>query len=161
MSSTIINYKTLAWYQIAGGVIGIFAWIMALISTESISGIVLFMLIIMISLYIFSIYAGQTLLSNHSKGLKLSLLNQALQIIHFAAAGYAFKYISGIGFTIGIDLTKDVLFKFNFELSSMILNINYEKYTATLSFNVIAIYLLLYITRLQNQVQTKIPNYTK
>ena len=160
MSSATINPKLLAWYQITGGIIGICVWVISLIQTESISGIILFMLLAMISLYIFSIQAGRTLLQDRKKGLKLSLINQALQTIHFAVAGYSLQFVSGVGVTIGLDLTKDPSLKFNFLISTLVLSINYEKHIATLTFNIIAIYLIFYITRLQNKATTLSLDYT-
>jgi hypothetical protein len=79
-------------------------------------------------------------------------MNQILQAISFSMFGYAYQYISGVYFSVGLDLTESFIFKFNFGISSWQLNINSDNPAQTLSLNLFAIFLIIVIDKLSNTV---------
>jgi len=148
--------KGLAIYQIAGGIIGIGLTIWLIAQTVTITGLVILFFILAAGLYSFSIYCGQQLLKGQIKsGLKLSIINQALQVINFAVLGYAFKFVAGLILSIGINYTNDFKITFNFSLSEFQFNINSEKELVTVGFNVVAIYLVYFIDKLQQDIENR------
>lgn len=148
--------KGLAIYQIAGGIIGIGLTIWLIAQTVTITGLVILIFILAAGLYSLSIYCGQQLLKGKIKsGLKLSTINQALQVINFAVLGFAFKFVAGLILSIGIDYTNDFNFTFNFSLSEFQFNINSDKELVTVGFNVVAIYLVYLIDKLQQEIENR------
>lgn len=148
--------KGLAIYQIAGGIIGIGLTIWLMAQTVTITGLVILMFILAAGLYSFSIYCGQQLLKGKIKsGLKLSTINQALQVINFAVWGFAFKFIAGLILSIGIDYTNDLKFTFNFSLSEFQFFINSNKGLVNVGINLVAIYLVYLIDKLQQEIENR------
>jgi hypothetical protein len=91
--------RIIAWYQIAGGLVGIglmLVVVLLLIRTAPFS-LATFIMLAAVALHGFSVYCGTLLLKNkYRAGLNLSIINQALQVISFAIGGYAYKYIAGL-----------------------------------------------------------------
>lgn len=88
------------------------------------------------------------------KGLKLSKLNQLLQLISFWGFGYAFQYLSGIYFLIGVDLTESFSFNFNTGISSSWkIGINSSDPTLLLNVNLVAIFLVVFIDKAQQKLK--------
>ena len=149
--------KGLAIYQIAGGTIGIGLTIWLIAQTVTITGLVILIFILAAGLYSFSIYCGRQLLKGKIKsGLKLSTINQALQVINFAVLGFAFKFVAGLILSIGIDYTNDFNFTFNFSLSEFQFNINSDKELVTVGFNIVAIYLVYLIDKLKQEIENRV-----
>ena len=95
-----------AYYQIAGGILGICLTIWLIAKTVTITGLFLLIILFALGLYAFTIYCGQQLLKGDpKKALTLSIINQCLQAISFTMFGYAYKYASGLFLSIGVDLT--------------------------------------------------------
>ena len=148
--------KWLAIYQIVGGIIGIGLTIWLIAQTVTITGLVILFFILAAGLYSFSIYCGKQLLKGKIKsGLKLSIINQALQVINFAVLGYAFNFVAGLILSIGINYTNDFKITFNFSLSEFQFNINSDKELVTVGFNIVAIYLVYLIDRLQQDIENR------
>jgi hypothetical protein len=153
--------KALAYYQIGGGIIGIGTVLWLMLSTGTITGGILFILILASCLYYFSIYCGRILLTDALKGLNVSLYNQALQTIYFALGGYAYKYAAGIFCMIGFDLIGDSNFLFHLTLSQFQFNFNLETGKIAIGFNIVAFVLFYYVGKLKykleelNQISTK------
>ena len=146
--------KGLAIYQIAGGIIGIGLTIWLIAQTVTITGLVILIFILASGLYSFSIYCGRQLLKGKIKsGLKLSTINQALQLINFAILGFAFKFVAGLILSIGIDYTNDFNITFNFSLSEFQFNINSDKELVTVGFNLVAIYLVYLIDKIHQEIE--------
>ena len=95
----------LGYYQIFGGIWGLILVIRLLIYEQSISGLGLLFYSMAISLFTFSIYCGNLLRKNDNKGLFLSTLNQACQVIQFQIGAIGFEYYAGINFNIGFQWT--------------------------------------------------------
>ena len=65
------------------------------------AGLYFLILLLSIGLYCFSIFCGDRLLRRPALGIQLSIYNQILQIMIISVGGYAYKYISGLGFILG------------------------------------------------------------
>jgi hypothetical protein len=141
-------------YQILGGIagIGITVWLAS--SLAPINPALLLIILIALALYAYSIFCGILLLRKNIAALKHSLINQFLQFIGFSLFGFTFNYISGAYFVIGLDLTDSLLFTFNLGISSQWhITINGNKEPLILSFNMVALFLILFITRLQTKLK--------
>ncbi len=146
--------EQLAYYQIAGGTIGFIMVIWLIAQTTTITGLIILIFIFAGGLYSFSIYCGRLLLKgDYNLGLKLSTINQALQIFSFALFGFAFKFIAGLCIGVGIDYTDDFNIKFSFSLSDFQISINQDKELITLGFNIVAVFLIQYILRIKDEIE--------
>jgi len=152
------NEKTklqiLSYYQMAGGILGIGLVIWLIAKTEVITGLLLLIFAVDIGLFSFSIFCGQQLLTGKIKrGLILSTINQILQILQFAILGFAFKYVAGFMLSVGIDLTTTFRFTFNFEFSALTITINRDEDLLKVGINIIAIFLVFFIDRLEDKIE--------
>jgi hypothetical protein len=144
----------LAFYQMIGGGIGMILNTWILINTGYITGGVVFLLFTSYGLFGFSIYCGNLLnKSKYDKGLRLSKINQALQVIKFSVLGYGYKYISGFMLMIGIDITNNFLFTFEFSLSSWRITINSDDLLGIIGINLVAVFLVWLTGKLQNDLE--------
>jgi hypothetical protein len=144
----------LAYYQIGGGIFGIAVTIWSVFGESELSGLQFLLFLVALCLYSFSMYCGRQLLIRQVKsGLRLSTINQVLQSINFAILGYAFKYTAGFLFFLGIDFTNDLKFKFFFSLSTFQFNINFDKQELTVGLNLVAIFVIYLIQKLQDQIE--------
>ena len=109
---------------------------------QNVSGIYLLIIVAMVLWEGFSIYCGRLILQQPARGLRLSAINQTMQIFSFAVNGYALKYVAGVGLMLGMDLTAAPKFLCNLTLSSLEITINWEHDLVTLGINVVAVYLL-------------------
>lgn len=151
-----INF--VAFYQIVGGAIGVLLTFWVLLNLQS--GGFLFLLGTM-GLYSYSMYCGKLLIDGKIKeGLRHSTINQVTQVINFAIAGYAFKFISGINLTIGIDYTTELHFFYNYSLSQFQINLNSHKELVTVGLNLVALSMIFLIGNLMIEHQADI-NKTK
>jgi hypothetical protein len=145
--------ERLAYYQIAGGTIGFIMVIWLIAQTITITGLIILLFIFAGGLHSFSIYCGRLLLKNdYDLGLKLSTINQALQIFSFALFGFAFKFVAGLCIGIGIDYTNDLNFKFSFSLSDFQVSINQDEELITLGFNFLSVFLIQHIIRIKDEI---------
>ncbi len=95
--------KTLGFYQIAGGILGLFIILRVFIYETQLSGLGILLYALGFGLFTFSIYCGNLLRKGNIKGLKFSLWNQLLQLIQLSISSISFGYYSGIRFAIGFD----------------------------------------------------------
>jgi hypothetical protein len=146
--------KGLAYYQIIGGIIGVCLTIWLIAKTVTITGLFLLFILFALGLYVFTIYCGQQLLKGDlKKALTLSIINQCLQTISFVMFGYAYKYASGLFLSIGVDLTESLKFTFAFAFTTFQFNINSDNENIVVGLNVLALYLIYFIDKLQAQVE--------
>jgi uncharacterized membrane protein len=159
-SRSKLKLKIFGWYQIIGGIAGLLITIWLLAHTGQINGLVLLLILVAFGLYGFSIYCGRLLLTdNYSRGLSLSIINQALQIIHFAMLGYAYQYSSGLMFELGMGVNQGLKFNFNFALNSIWqLSIGTNDRSFTLAINLVAIYWLYFIEKLRIAIKQEQAN---
>ena len=144
--------KVLSYYQIAGGIIGLGLTTWLIITLISFQWLLLLLFLIALLLYAFSIYCGVILLRNIETGLRFSKINQLLQVIHITALGYAFQYVSGICLSVGFDLTAELNFTFNFDISAWQIKINSDDPTVVISLNLVALFLIMFIDKAINRI---------
>jgi len=154
-SRSKLKLKIFGWYQIIGGIAGLLITIWVLAHTGQINGLILSLILVAFGLYGFSIYCGRLLLTdNYFRGLSLSIINQALQIIHFAMLGYAYQYASGVMFELGMVANHGLKLNFNFTLNSVWqLSIGTTEKPFILAVNLVAIYWLYYIEKLRMAIK--------
>jgi hypothetical protein len=142
--------NALGIYQIIGGVLGLaFSyWIV----NVSFSIILLLDLFFALGLYGFSIYCGILLIRKHKSGLIFSKINQLLQVIQLAMFGYGFTYISGVSFSLGLDITDGLVLGFNFGLSNWKVTVNSELDILMVRLNLIALFLIVAIDKWQKKL---------
>jgi hypothetical protein len=147
---------SLAYYQIAGGAIGIILLIWLVVSTFPVQGANILLYLFMAILFALSICSGWLLLEGQTEvGLTLSKINQLLQVFGIAFGGFAYEYVAGISLSLGINLEDSANFIFNFSFSKLELYINSSKDFAKVEFNLVAIYLVYFIIKLQNAVSQR------
>jgi hypothetical protein len=115
IKNTDLTLKIIGWVQIIGGIIGIGAIGYILLQTETISGILLLLILIGIFLFSFSIFSGQKILTEpqNSAGIKYSLINQFIQLFQWGIFGYKMSVSAGLTFCIGFD-KGSLVFNFTF-----------------------------------------------
>lgn len=146
-----INF--LAYYQIVGGAIGIIFLVWLLVSTLPVQGFNIGLFLLMAVFFALSICAGWLLVEKRIEaGLTLSKINQILQILGFGFGAYGFKYVAGIMLSLGIDLKDDANFIFNFSISKLEFFINSTKDLAKVEVNLVAIYLVYFIIKIQDTI---------
>jgi uncharacterized membrane protein (UPF0136 family) len=134
-----------------GGIVGL-AWeVYLFINSDEINLSIIFVLVPGILFYLFSFIAGLLLFLRKSYGLKLSLFNQALQVIGFSMMGYGFEYVSGISFDIFIRYTDGLDIESNIGLSNWHILINNDTGIMELSINIVAVVLVIFILRLMKE----------
>ena len=143
----ITRTDVLAAYQVFGGIIGLVLTAYLLTTVQQFHFILLFILFIAICLYSFSIICGIFIFRNLLTGLRLSRINQLLQVFSFSISGYAFKYVSGIDFSIDLDFKNALNFTFNLATSSWKIMIEGDPSTALISINIVAIVLVIFIEK--------------
>ena len=152
-TKTAAGFLKLGVYQIIGGVIGILfigmaGWSVALINTW-----VALLLLLAFLLFGYSILCGILLVMTKEAVLKLSQINQALQLISWTILGFSFKYVAGVFVSVGFDLTEAFKFNFNLGVSGFEFNFHRETERFELNFNLMAIYLLYYTVMLDKKIK--------
>src|SRR3954468_13725250 len=110
----IKKLRALAIYQIIGGVLGLIITIWAVIEYATFTPFIILLFAIAFVLYIFSLLSGWLLWNQYTAGIQCSLINQYLQIIQFTIGGWAYTYVSGGYFSLGVDLTYSYKILVNF-----------------------------------------------
>ena len=152
-NKTAAGFLKLGVYQIVGGVIGILfigmaGWKVALINTW-----VALLLLLAFLLFGYSILCGILLVMTKEAALKLSLTNQALQLVSWAILGFSFKYVAGVFVSVGLDLTDAFKFNFNVGVSGFEFNFHQDAERFEINFNLMALYLLYYTVNLDKKIK--------
>ena len=150
--SVISRLKILGIYQIAGGILGLSLTVRTISGLTTTTYLLIILLLVAIGLYTYSIYCGTLLLKKNISGLKHSLINQFIQIINLSIFGFTFQYISGVFISAGLDLTDSLLFTFNVGVSRWQITINGNKEFLILNFNLVALFLILFIEKLRKEI---------
>lgn len=145
----------LAAYQILGGVSGLGFTLYLITTLPNIPALLFVVLAVPLILYSHSIIAGILILKKPLLGLKHSRINQVLQIFNFSFFGYTFQYISGLYFSIGIDITSSLEFKFNIGTSTWQIAIGSENIVSVFNFNLVALFLIIFIERQIKRIKNK------
>ncbi|GAB3902150.1 hypothetical protein [Spirosoma agri] len=143
--------RTIGFYQIIGGGVGLLMMGWALSTNEASKGILIFTASGCLLLG-FSIVCGWGLLNGDKRALPLSIINQSLQIIMIGIGGFLFKYCAGLYVMLGIKFIDELKMTADIGLSTFELNINSGEQGAV-SFNLIAILLFISLLRLQEQIK--------
>jgi hypothetical protein len=148
--------KSLGYYQIAGGIIGILLTIRILITQETINGLILLFILIAFFLYSFSIYCGNLLRKLDLNGLNYSRWNQGLQILQFGLFGVGFKYFSGLFFKFGFNWTESFTPYFELGISSWALSYLPKKLDeVVLYLNIVPIIVLYLISKTEQEIDIR------
>lgn len=147
----------LAYYQIAGGILGIGIVIWFLAQTTVLTGLLLVLTLFATALYSFSIYCGNHLRKKKDLKfwLKLSLLNQILQTVNIAIPGYVYKFEAGLAFIVSFDFTEKLKFSFNFSLGSFQFHFATDDNFIRVGFNLAAFLVIYYIVNLQEEIEER------
>ena len=143
--------KSLAYYQILGGIFGIGLTAYLFLTSNSYHVILILILILFLAIYSYSIFCGIMLLKKRMLGFKHSKINQLLQLIHFSILGYAFQYIAGLHISISIDLADLLNLKINLGTSTWEFAFNKNSETSIISVNLLAIFLIIFIDKQMNE----------
>ncbi|RZK02933.1 MAG: hypothetical protein EOO46_18215 [Flavobacterium sp.] len=149
----LITSKTniLAFYQIFGGLfgVGLFVYLLSMsFQRQTMPHLLMTVLfLIAIGTFCYSIFCGIQIFRNEKSGLKHSWINQVVQIFSFSISGYGFQYVSGLYFSIGLDLTDSLLFKFNLGTSMWQLYFNQDFNQIKIEINILALLLIVFIDR--------------
>lgn len=136
--------KSIAIYQIIGGLIGFF--ILWTIDFSSLSTNKVVLSIITILLFTLSTYSGYLLLKNNlAKGINLSIFLNSIQVISFGVLGYVFKFVSGVCIGLNLDLTEDVLVRLLFDVTNFQINSQGSSDALFLGINFIPIIILYFL----------------
>lgn len=151
---TIYQIRTIAVYQIIGGLLGIALTVWVTYSAEMvITPLILRMGLFAGGLYVFSIVCGRMLFLNPKRGLKVSLVNQVLQVLYFSFGAYGYQYVAGLRVGIGMDMLESWIFKFRLALSSYSFNLGTDLGQKFIGVNLMALFLIFWIERLLDKVK--------
>jgi hypothetical protein len=145
--------SVLGYYQMTGGIIGSLLLIWSLLTLSSFNIIVLVIFVSALLLFLFSMYCGYLLIRQDMKGIRLSIINQFLQLFSFAIGGYAYQYASGLYLTAGLDMTDSFNFIFGFGASSWKLNINTDSPAILVDFNLAALCIIFVLDNLKKRIK--------
>jgi len=143
----------LGLYQIFGGSVGVIVIIWSIYKDSFLTVLTVSIYSFILFFFAYSIFCGILCLKTKSNALRHSLTNQILQVFSFAIMGFSFKYIAGLYFTIGLDLTDDIKFDFGAGVSNFAFNINKEKERLEIDFNLIAFAVIYWIDKLMKKVK--------
>ncbi|MCX2739317.1 hypothetical protein [Pontibacter anaerobius] len=142
----------MAIYQILGGLLGLVLTILVMLNGDiTVTQQVLRMGVFAGLLYVFSILCGRVLFRNRKRGLRLSLVNQVLQVLYFSFGSISFQYVAGLRVGIGMDLVGSWIFKFRIALSSFHFSIETDLGQKYIGINLVALFLIFWIERLQEK----------
>jgi len=144
-------FKVIGWFQIIGGITGLVLIGNLLLTTGTLNGPLLLIYLIGIGLFMFSLYAGKTLINPISRpdGLIFSFINQTLQLFQWSLFGYGLTYSSGALISVGFK-NFSVSFDFSIFISSfeMYINSSHEFY---FKINLIAVFLIILLCYIKNK----------
>lgn len=144
--------KGLAVYQIFGGLLGIGLAIRIIPQLQDLNALSYLLIFLTAGFYVYSIIAGAVLLQHPKRGLSLSLINQALQVLSIAIGSFAFNYVAGFKLGLGIDFVPAWQFNLNLSLSSFQLILNADTGRVFIGINFLALALVYLIERLREEV---------
>ncbi len=112
----------------------------------------LYLIIPGLLLFSFSIYVGWQTYVQSNYFIRLTIINQSIQLLGIYIGNYGFEYISGVAIGFTVDLTNQLLLGVNFHLSTLNykLNLSPEKYF--FSFNFIAIYIIYLVEKIKTDI---------
>ena len=155
-NETELSLLKLGLYQIAGGVVGILLILWSIYKNQLFSGLVVFLYLIILLFYAYSIFCGALCMQAKSNALLHSLINQVLQFIGFTALGFAFNYVAGVSLTIGINFTESMKFDYGLGISDFLLRFNMESDKFIIDINLVAFGIIYWIEKLRKNIKEEI-----
>ena len=152
------QYKIFGFYQLFGGLIGLYLVFSSIYNLGFQSIPVIFLFIVMFLFYIYSTICGVLCLRKNEMALTLSYINQLLQIIGIGFAGYLYNYAAGIYFSLSFDLKNFSNFNFLNGISKMNLQFNTSSNSVMFEINLIAISLMIWIDKLKTKIKNEVLN---
>ncbi|EAP88470.1 hypothetical protein [Croceibacter atlanticus] len=157
MKNCYQRIEYLGYYEIIGGIFGISLVFLSVYDKLNSDGFFIFSLLLFVTLCGISIYSGILLIQKkYLKGLNLSFLAQATQVISFVLFGYIFDFAIGIYFRITTELTNDTIVGLDFGFANWNLSRSANPDIIELNINVVAIILLLLIAKSANQIKAEL-----
>lgn len=149
--------KSLGWYQIIGGILGICCLIYTLINTGTLTGSKFLLIVIAFLLFGFSIYCGNLLRKFDVHGLSLSMWNQVLQVLQFHVLAIGFYYCSGMGLLVGFDWGETFSPDGSFSLLPTLSLIYDTEDTSALSIwiNFVPTAIIYWIVKIENDIEER------
>jgi hypothetical protein len=138
-------------YQIVGGLIGLAFMVYLFFNLSEINLFYILISGLGILLYLFSFMSGLFLFQRKTYGIKLSFINQVLQVVGFSFFGYGFEYVAGISFDIFIRYTDGLDITSNIGLSNWHFLVNNDTGIREISINVVAVFFVFFILRLRKE----------
>ncbi|MBG26677.1 MULTISPECIES: hypothetical protein [Croceibacter] len=157
MKNCYQRIEYLGYYEIIGGIFGISLVFLSVYDKLNSDGFFIFSLLLFVTLCGISIYSGILLIQKkYLKGLNLSLLAQATQVISFVLFGYIFDFAIGIYFRITTELTNDTIVGLDFGFANWNLSRSANPDIIELNINAVAIILLFLIAKSANQIKAEL-----
>ena len=157
MKNCYQRIEYLGYYEIIGGIFGISLVFLSVYDKLNSDGFFIFSLLLFVTLCGISIYSGILLIQKkYLKGLNLSFLAQATQVISFVLFGYIFDFAIGIYLRITTELTNDTIVGLDFGFANWNLSRSANPDIIELNINVVAIILLLLIAKSANRIKAEL-----
>ncbi|WP_343534706.1 hypothetical protein [Pedobacter sp.] len=151
---TEILSNIIAYYQIIGGLYGLYGTVSLLAKEPTVSGLGLLFYTLMIALFSLSIYCGNLLRIGKTKGLALSKWNQLAQVIQINLLGVAFQYISGVGISFGYAKTGDFIQFIYMNVSSFYIKYNLKESEEFYFYiNIIPLIIFYFIEKIEAKIK--------
>ncbi|MDW7690838.1 hypothetical protein R9C00_21230 [Flammeovirgaceae bacterium SG7u.111] len=110
-----------------------------------------------VALYVFSIVCGRKLIKGEvENGVKLSIVNQLLQVLNINAFGIIYSFFAGIQATIGVDFTSDLSFKFGFQLAGFMFSYDPNQTDYIVMINVVPIVIIYLLEKSRGDEENEI-----
>ena len=150
---TEYELSKLGLYQIFGGTVGMIIIVWSIYKDSFLTELTVLIYLFILLFFAYSIFCGILCLKSKSNALGHSLTNQILQVISVAIMGFSFKYVAGLCFIIGLNLTDIIKFNFGVGISNFAFNLNNEKDRLEIDFNLIALAVIYWIDKLMKKVK--------
>lgn len=155
IKNTNTTLLILGYYQILGGIIGIGVISRFLIRMNAINGPFLFIFLLSIFLFGFSIQSGSLLLQNDKlkRGLLFSIINHSLQLFSIGFGNYKYGFYSGVKGIVGFDFTDKFELDFEFAFSSIDMGLNMGGDELFFNVNIVSLILLSLLISIYNELK--------
>lgn len=138
----IRNQIVLGIYQLIGGAWGLTLMIMYFFNSFSKTSFEIFFLMVGTLLFVFSTFCGIVCIKKENNALKLSRVNQCLQLVSLSGQNLGLMFVSGLGLFFGLDIERGLGFMFNFETSSLLMSFSEHSEDKKIAINLISLFLL-------------------
>jgi hypothetical protein len=153
---TYSGFKKLAGYQIIGGSLGLAIIVWGIYKNIVFDTAIIWLYLFMSVFFLYSFFCGVLCIQAKRNALKHSMINQCLQLAGFAMLGFAFDYVAGFYISLEFDFTEDFSFNLGLGISNIAFKFNSESPTVALHFNIVALLIIIWISKLMKKVNTEI-----